>query len=97
MELDDDMKSLLTDLGKALHLALTKDQGIQKVTERIRLNGYDIYLIMEANIALDRRQDEEGRLFFNSPEDQAEVDNIQFNAFDENFLNSLKIQVDGDS
>ena len=96
MELNDEMKGLLKDLGMALHQALTKDTQIKTITDQIKGSGYDIYLIMEANIALDRRDsDEDGRLFLHSPEDQIELEDISFNDFDETFLSGLKIQVDG--
>jgi hypothetical protein len=95
MELDNDMKALLKNLGMALHHALTKDSRIKSITEQIKGSGYDIYLIMEANIALDRREDEdEGELFMRSPEDQAELEELCFNDYDEAFLSGLQIRVD---
>jgi len=53
MQLDKQMKALLKDLGVALHKALTSNQDVKDLTDQIKENGYDIYLIMEANIALD--------------------------------------------
>lgn len=95
MELDDNMKALLKDLGMALHHALTDDDKIKTITDRIKGNGYDIYLIMEANIALDRREENEpGRLFYHKPEDKLEVEALEFNSFDANFLTGLKIKID---
>ncbi len=94
MELNDDMKSLLKELGIALHRALTRDSQIKSITDRIKGSGFDIYLFMEANIALDQREDEqEGELFLHTPEEHAEmVENLRFNRFDEAFLAELKIQ-----
>ncbi len=95
MELNDEMKALLKDLGMALHHALTKDDQIKVITDQIKGNGYDIYLIMEANIALDRRDDEDkGRLFLHRPEDHVEAEDIKLNPFDEKFLTDLKIKVE---
>ncbi len=95
MELDDQTKALLKDLGMALHQALTKDDQIKLITDQIKGNGYDIYLIMEANIALDRRENkEEGQLILRSPEDQIEINELQFNHFDQKFLSGLKIKLD---
>lgn len=92
MELNDNMKALLKELGLALHQALTKDNQIKTITDRIKSNGFDIYLIMEVTIALDRRDNEEsGQLFLHGPEDHAD---FSFNRYDEEFLASLKIQVD---
>jgi hypothetical protein len=95
MELNDQMKSLLKDLGMALHRALTKDDQIKSITDQIKGSGYDIYLIMEANIALDRREDnDEGQLYLRKPEDQAEIDSLEFNRYDSDFLADLKIRID---
>ena len=95
MELDNQMKALLKDLGMALHHALTDDNKIKDITDRIKGSGYDIYLIMEANIALDRRDDDEnGRLFYHKPEDQMELEQMKFNNFDADFLTGLKIKID---
>ena len=92
MELNDNMKSLLKELGLALHQALTKDSQIKSITDQIKGSGFDIYLIMEVTIALDRRDnDESGQLYLHKPEDQMD---LSFNRYDEEFLAGLKIQVD---
>ena len=94
MELDERMKALIKDLGMALHQALTKDTKVKSITEQIKVNGFDIYLVMEANIALDRREEGEGRLFLHGPEEEAELESISYNRFDENFLAGLQIKID---
>lgn len=97
MELNDQMKTLLKDLGMALHQALTKDHLIKDITDQIKGSGYDIYLIMEANIALDKRGDEEeGQLFLHSPEEHLEMEHPDYNQYDRKFLSSMKIKVDED-
>lgn len=95
MELSEEMKVLLKDLGRALHQALTKDAQIKTITEQIKGSGYDIYLVMEANIALDKRDgDREGQLFLHSPEDREEMDLSGFNQYDQAFLASMHIKSD---
>ncbi|CAM2006449.1 hypothetical protein [Acanthopleuribacter pedis] len=96
MELDDQMKSLLKELGVALHHALTKDQTIKNVTDQIKGNGYDIYLIMEANIALDKRDEEDGEgvLYLGKPEERYEAADQNFNHYDKEFLAALKIKIE---
>jgi len=92
MELSDELKSLLRQLGAALHQALTKDDAVRRLTDQVKLNGYDIYLIMEANIALDKREDDQpGELFLHAPHLPDEIE-IHFNEYDEAFLSSLKIK-----
>ncbi len=95
MELDNQLKALLQELGVALHQAVTRDDHIKTITERIKISGYDIYLIMEANIALDRRDDaHEGQLYLQRPEDKFEMEAMGFNRFDEHFLAGLQIKSD---
>ena len=97
MELNDDMKALLKDLGIALHQALTKDRSIKEITNEIKGNGYDIYLIMEANIALDKRENgSEGQFYLHSPEDQKDIEELGFNRYDRDFLANLQIRIDED-
>lgn len=93
MELSNQMKLLLKDLGMALHKALTKDSEIKSITDQIKGSGYDIYLIMEANIALDKREnEEEGQIYYHTPEDQEELEWAEFNEYDRDFLASMKIK-----
>ncbi len=95
MELNNRMKGLIQDLGAAMHQALTRDDRIKLITNKIRDHGYDIYLIMEANIALDRREGRDnGKLFLHTPEEEMEMHDIRFNNYDEHFLANLKIKVD---
>lgn len=95
MELDDQMKALIRDLGLALHKALTKNEEVQSITDRIKGSGYDIYLIMEANIALDRRENNEmGELILGTPEDHQDMAEFTFNAYDQDFLADLQIKAD---
>ena len=97
MELDDQMKALIRDLGLALHRALTKNEEVQSITDQIKRNGYDIYLIMEANIALDRRENNEmGELILGTPEDHKNMAEFTFNAYDQDFLADLQIKADDD-
>lgn len=95
MDLDDELKEMLKELGSALHHALVSDDHVKQVTEKIRSRGYDLYLIMEANIALDKRNDQqEGQLYLHHPPHDEEEIKLQFNQFDAEFLSELKIKTD---
>lgn len=95
MELDEPIKSLLKDLGMALHDAMTNDPKVKALTDEIKSKRYDIYLIIEANIALDKREDEsEGELFYGAPQSADGEINIELTRFDQSFLSSLKIKPD---
>lgn len=110
MELDDEMKALLKNLGAALHKALTRDTQVKSITDEIKGNGFDIYLIMEANIALDRRESsdlfeatdplEQIRPhieFARTMEKKSDTHEVRYSQYDRDFLQSLQIQVDEES
>lgn len=93
MELNDEMKGLLKDLGVALHQALTRDQKIKSITDQIKGSGYDIYLIMEANIALDKRDGEtKGDLLPGHLNEEREVEGIRMNDRDHDILAGMNIR-----
>ena len=94
MELDDNLKKLMKDLGEAINEALSDSKGISEAIQNVRDSGYDVYLVLEATIGFNR-QAEEG-----AAEDEEEgvirsEIQLQVNAQDMKFLKSLKIKVDG--
>lgn len=94
MEINEKTKAMLRELGIALDRALTQDSQVKSIIDRIKGCGYDIYLVVEANIALDPHGDHRaGELFLRAPEDQLDLEHhINFNTYDEDFLASLQIQ-----
>jgi len=79
----------------ALHDAMTNDSKVKALTDEIKAQRYDIYLIIEANIALDKRDDDSvGELYYGAPKSADREFNIELTRFDENFLSGLKIKPD---
>lgn len=92
MKLDDQIKGLLKRLGGALHHAMAKNEEVRELTNAIREEGYNLFLVMEANIALERKTDnKKGEIFFKSPETDVP---IKLSKYDEEFLSGMQIKVD---
>jgi len=83
------MKQLMKELGSAINESLSESEQIAEVISRIKAGGYDVFLVLEATIGFNRRDDEESA----KPTEKTEVE-FKINAQDQKFLKSLKISVD---
>lgn len=61
MEMPEDLRELVDRLGQALVQALTVDPQCRDLARQIQATGYDIGLIIEATVALHRREETEGK------------------------------------
>jgi len=86
------MKQLMKELGSAINESLSESEQIAEVISRIKAGGYDVFLVLEATIGFNRRDDEES----SNPASTHEKTEVEFkiNAQDQKFLKSLKISVD---
>ncbi len=60
MKLDNKMKRLLREMGEAINDCLSTSADLSGTIERIREEGYDIFLILEATIGLNPKSVEDG-------------------------------------
>lgn len=82
MQLDDNLKNLLRELGHAINDTVSESERITGAIAGVRAHGYDIVLKLDATIGLARRgEDGDARL----------------TTLDRRFLESLRIQVDQES
>ncbi len=81
MQLDNRMKQLLRELGRAINDAVSDSDHIAETIARIKINGYDVFLMLDAIVALNR-QSEAG--------DEDPAGDIE----EQKFLKSLKIRLD---
>jgi hypothetical protein len=90
---DEKLKPLMKELGKAINESLSESEPIAEVISRIKAGGYDVFLVLEATIGFNRRDEEEG---VSKPPAGARKTEVEFkiNAQDQKFLRSLKISVD---
>jgi hypothetical protein len=57
---NDSIKALLKELGDAINEAVTGSRRVESIMQAIRDSGYDAYLTLEANIAVqDKRASRE--------------------------------------
>ena len=98
MELDDNFKRLIKELGQAINESLADSDTISEVMGRIRSAGYDLFLVLEVTIGFNK-QGEPGTVHHQklSTEDDPGNTALRLTPQDTQFLRSLKIVVENDS
>ena len=104
--MDEPLKHLMQELGNAINDSLSESDRIAEAIGEIKRAGYDVFLVLEATIGFNRRDEgeEEGET------EQIELDEeqpqqpqpkrfeatgkIKFTSQDHRFLRALKIAVD---
>ena len=94
MELDENFKRLIKELGDAINESLSDSDRIADVMSRIRNAGYDLFLVLEVTIGFNKRGEVNmvHRQKLNAdarPEPQ-----FHLTSQDTQFLRALKIVVD---
>jgi hypothetical protein len=59
MHVDDRIKQLLRDLGTAINESISGSEDVNRHIQRIRDEGYDLYVVLDATIGLNRQDGEE--------------------------------------
>jgi hypothetical protein len=99
---DEPLKHLMQELGNAINDSLSESDRIAEAIGEIKRAGYDVFLVLEATIGFNRRdEDDEG------DDDDSEVMEVQdepkrfettgkikLTSQDHRFLRALKIAVD---
>jgi hypothetical protein len=86
----------MKELGEAINGTLSESEQIAQVIARIKEEGYDIFLVLEATIGFNRRDDEvlPGSPELVSSRRKSPDPEFSINAHDVRFLKSLRISVD---
>ena len=84
MQLDDNLKNLLRELGHAINDTVSESERITGAIAGVRAHGYDIELKLDATIGLAKRDGSAG-------------ETTALTTQDKRFLESLRIQVDQES
>ena len=58
--MDDKIKQLLRDLGTAINESISGSDDVNRQIQRIRDEGYNLYVVLDATIGLNRQDDEDG-------------------------------------
>ena len=93
MQLDDNLKHLIKELGAAINEALSESPAINESIQNVKRAGYDVFLVLEATIGFNKKQVEEPPAetpVTIYPEDAQ----LKVTGQDLKFLRSLKISVE---
>ena len=99
--MDEPLKRLMQELGNAINDSLSESDRIAEAIGEIKRAGYDVFLVLEATIGFNRRdenaseEDEETESMEEEPKRAFEATGkIKFTSQDHRFLRALKIAVD---
>jgi hypothetical protein len=95
--LEERLKSLMQDLGNAINDSLSDSERIAEAIGEIKRAGYDVFLVLEATIGFNRREEEESadeELAGAEPREIQTTGKVRFTTQDQRFLKALRIAVD---
>jgi hypothetical protein len=93
VELDDNLKQLMKELGAAINDTLSNSDRISEAIAKIRSSGYDVFLVLEATIGFNRRQETAADESVETAGFDGEAQ-LNITSQDVKFLKSLKISID---
>ena len=94
LQLDDNLKQLMKELGAAINDALSESEDISEAIQNVRNAGYDVFLVLEATIGFNKRAKGEGSDDVTTHGLQSGEMKLKVTAQDLKFLRSLKISVE---
>jgi len=100
--LDEKLKDLVQELGNAINESLSDSDRIAGAIGEIKRAGYDVFLVLEATIGFNKRDEEEAAIAESSSDAAAEPvqyesnGKIRLTTQDQKFLRALKISVEED-
>lgn len=94
MQLDDNLKQLMKELGAAINDALSESEEISEAIQNVRNAGYDVFLVLEATIGFNKRSKTEAGEEVTANALKGGDMKLKVTAQDLKFLRSLKISVE---
>ena len=88
------LKKLMKDLGEAINVSLSESEQIAQVIQRIKDEGFDVYLVLEATIGFNKHEEETPAPQLVSSRKKNAEPEFSINAHDVRFLKSLRISAD---
>ena len=100
--MEEPLKNLMQELGNAINDSLSESDRIAEAIGEIKRAGYDVFLVLEATIGFNRRDENAEDEDENAPDIAEEAPKrtfeatgkIKFTSQDHRFLRALKIAVD---
>ena len=90
--MDDHLRELIQELGNVINESLSDSERLGEVIGDIRENGYDVFLVVEATIGFNKR--DQGDAMDTTDTVSQLPTELTFTAQDQAFLKSLKINVE---
>ncbi len=81
----------MQELGEAINESISDSDQIAEVIAKIKTGGYDVFLVLEATIGFNRRDNDESA----ATSDPAHEPELKVNVQDVKFLKSLRITLEG--
>ena len=94
MDLDDNFKRLIKELGTAINESVSDSEKISDVIGRIRAAGYDLFLVLEVTIGFNRRGETKMVHRQKIEHDIHHAPEFHLTNQDAQFLRALKISVE---
>lgn len=86
--MDPKLEKLMKQLGEAINDSISDSEQIAEVISRIKSGGYDIFVVLEATVGFNKREDE-------SPASPRPGEpELRISPQDARFLKSLKISIE---
>ncbi len=102
--MEEPLKHLMQELGNAINDSLSESDRIAEAIGEIKRAGYDVFLVLEATIGFNRRdenadeEEEQTEVVEEQPKRTFEAaGKIKFTSQDHRFLRALKIAVDDEN
>ncbi|MDP9171297.1 MAG: hypothetical protein M3N54_11820 [Acidobacteriota bacterium] len=96
--MEERLKSLMQDLGNAINESLSDSERIAEAIGEIKRAGYDVFLVLEATIGFNKREDgeeaENDEPELEEPQEIVTNGRVRFTTQDQRFLKALRITVD---
>ena len=96
--MDEKLKGLMQELGNAINESLSDSDRIAAAIGEIRRAGYDVFLVLEATIGFNKREDSgpdsEGKPKRSGSREPEAKAKLKWTSQDQKFLKALKIAID---
>ena len=88
------LKQLMKELGEAINGSLSESEQIAHAIARIKDEGFDVFLVLEATIGFNKHDDETAAPELVGTRKKTGEPEFSINAHDVRFLKSLRISID---
>ena len=98
--MEDRLKNLMQELGNAINDSLSDSDRIAEAIGEIKRAGYDVFLVLEATIGFNKRDETDEEEALDSERERGMFESaakVKFTTQDHRFLKALKIAVDEES